>query len=88
VSVPINLSFIVIDNCSEVIELKVAKEELDGRKIRDLGLPNGSIIAVIYRNAEVIIGTGETIIRKDDILTIMTKTNVVKDVMAVMKEKF
>jgi len=71
---------------AEVLELKMNNEELDGRKIRDLGLPNGSIVGIIYRNGEVIIGTGETIVRKGDILTLITKTDVVKDVLTILKD--
>jgi trk system potassium uptake protein TrkA len=71
---------------AEVLELKVNNEELDGRKIRDLGLPSGCIVGVIYRNGEVIIGTGDTIVRQGDILTMITKTEVVKEVLAILKD--
>lgn len=70
---------------AEVIELKLGNEELDGKKVEDAGLPKGSIIAVIYRNGEVLICEDETIIRKDDILTVITKTEVVKDVLTILK---
>ncbi|MFH1722165.1 MAG: NAD-binding protein [Candidatus Altiarchaeota archaeon] len=70
---------------AEVIELKLGNTELDGKKIKDLGLPTGCILAVIYRNGEVIICEGNTIIRKDDILTVVTKTDIVKDVLIILK---
>lgn len=71
---------------AEVLELKVDKDSLDGRKIKDLGLPSGSIVGVIFRNGEVIIGDGGTIVRKGDVLTIITKTDVVTDVLTILKE--
>ena len=71
---------------AEVLELKLNNEDLDGRKIRDLGLPSGCIVGLIYRNAEVIIGDGDTIVRKGDILTIITKTDVITDVLSILKE--
>lgn len=76
----------IANGLAEVLELRVSKDEQDGKKIKDLGLPAGSIVAVVYRNGEVIVGTGDTIVKKEDTLTIITKTDVVKDVMAVMKE--
>lgn len=71
---------------AELIELKVTKEELDGRKIRDIGLPSGAIIGMIYRHGEVLIGTGDTIIKKGDVLTLITKTDVVRDVMTILRD--
>lgn len=71
---------------AEVLELKMNNEELDGRKIKDLGLPSECIVAVIYRNGEVIIGAGDTIVRKGDVLTIITKTDVVTDVLTILKD--
>ncbi|MFC2154168.1 potassium channel family protein [Candidatus Altiarchaeota archaeon] len=70
---------------AEVIELRLGNQELDGKKIKDAGLPEGCIVAVIYRQGEVIICNDDTIIRKDDILTVITKTDVVKDVLTILK---
>jgi len=69
---------------AEVIELKIKGGDLDGRKIRDIGLPSGCIVGLVYRNGEIIIGTGDTKVKKEDVLTIITKTDVVKDVLAIL----
>jgi len=71
---------------AEVIELRVKKDELDGKKLRDLGLPSDAIVGVISRGGEVIIGTGDTIVKKEDTLTIITKTDVVKDVLTILSD--
>jgi trk system potassium uptake protein TrkA len=75
----------IANGLGEVIELRVSNEALDGKRIKDIGLPQGSIIAVIYRNGEIIIGTGNTILKQNDILTIIAKTDVMKDVMNIFK---
>ena len=70
---------------AEVIEIKLTNEKLDGKKIKDSGLPYGSVIGVVYRNGEVIIGTDETILKLGDVLTIITKTEVIQDVTTILK---
>ncbi|MFH1834960.1 MAG: NAD-binding protein [Methanobacteriota archaeon] len=71
---------------AEVLEIKMNNEDLDGRKVKDLGLPSGCVVGLVYKNGEVIIGDGDAIVRKGDILTIITKTDVVNDVLAILKE--
>lgn len=70
---------------AELFEVRLTNDDLNGRKIRDIGLPSGTIIAVAYRHGEVIICTGDTIIKKDDVLTVITMTDVVKDVLNILK---
>lgn len=70
---------------AEVIEIKLTNEKLDGKKIKDIGLPFGALIGVVYRNGEVIIGTDETIVRVSDVLTVITKTEVIQDVTTILK---
>lgn len=75
----------IANGLAEVIELKVSNEALNEKRIKDIGLPKGSIIAVIYRHNEIIIGAGNTVLKLNDVLTIITKTDVVKDVMTIFK---
>jgi len=70
---------------AEVIEVKMSNEKLNGLKVKDLGLPQGSVVGAIYRNGEVIISTQDTIVRYDDTLTLVTKTEVIKDVMTILR---
>jgi trk system potassium uptake protein TrkA len=70
---------------AEVIEIKLTNEKLDGKKIKDIGLPYGALIGVVYRKGEVIICTDETILKKEDILTVITKTEVIQDVTTILK---
>jgi len=70
---------------AEVIEIKLTNEKLDGKKVRDIGLPYGALIGVVYRNGEVIIGTDDTILKRDDILTVITKSDVIQDVTTILK---
>ncbi len=76
----------IAEGKAEVLELKVSNEKLNGKKIKDLELPKGAIVAVIYRNGEALIATPDEKIYADDVLTVITMTDVVKDVAALMKE--
>jgi trk system potassium uptake protein TrkA len=70
---------------AEVVEIKLTNEKLDGKKIKDIGLPYGALIGIVYRNGEVIIVTDDTILKKDDILTVITKTDIIQDITTILK---
>jgi len=70
---------------AEVVELKLTNEKLDGKKIKDIGLPFGALIGVVYRKGEVIIADDNTILKNDDVLTVITKTDVIQDVTTILK---
>lgn len=71
---------------AEILEVRVSKDEHDNMKIKDIGLPSGSVVGAVYRDGEVLIGSEDTKVRKGDLLTIVTKTDVVKDVLTILKE--
>ncbi len=70
---------------AEIIELEFQNENLDGRMIKDIDLPSGAIIGAISRNGEIIIASPKEIIRKNDVLTVISKTDVSKDVITILK---
>jgi trk system potassium uptake protein len=70
---------------AEVVEIKLSNDKLDGRKVKDVGLPYGALIGVVYRKGEVIIAADDTILKKDDILTVITKTDVIQDVTTILR---
>lgn len=70
---------------AEILEVRISNEKLDGRKIRDMGLPHGAIIGLITRNGDVLIGSPDEIVKKNDLLTIVTKTETAKDVVTMLK---
>ena len=72
---------------AEIIELEFRNENLDGRMVKDIDLPSGSIIGSISRNGEIIIAKPSEIVKKNDILTVMTKTDVSDDVVTVLRGK-
>lgn len=71
---------------AEIIEAELTNPELDGRKIKDIELPKGALIAAISRDGELIIASPNEIVRKGDILLLVTKTEVSKDAITVLKE--
>jgi amino acid transporter/mannitol/fructose-specific phosphotransferase system IIA component (Ntr-type) len=45
-----------------------------GAEIRDLGLPDGTLVAMVRRDAEMIIPDGDTVLRDGDRLTVLGKS--------------
>lgn len=70
---------------AEIIELTMSNENLDGLKIIDLQLPKDAIIGLIKRNGDIIIGSPDEIVRLNDLLTVIVKTEVAKDVVNILK---
>jgi trk system potassium uptake protein len=70
---------------AEVVEIRLTNERLDGKKVKDVGLPFGALIGVVYRKGEVVIANDETILKKEDVLTVITKTDVIQDVTTILK---
>lgn len=68
----------------EIIEIEFQNEKLDNRMIKDIDLPSGAIIGAISRNGELIIASPNEIVRKNDILTVITKTEVSRDVTTIL----
>lgn len=72
---------------AEIVEIKMSNEELDGKKIKDVDMPADSMICLISRNGEVIIASPDEILKKNDLLTVVTKTEASKDVSTILKGK-
>jgi len=72
---------------AEIVEIKLSNEELDGKKIKDVDIPAGSMICLISRNGDVMIASPEEILKKNDLLTVVTKTETSKDISTILKGK-
>ena len=73
---------------ADIIEITIPEDALVvGRQIREIGMPEGSTIAAIHRDGELIIPRGSTVLRAGDRLTILAKTGVVEKVAHLIKEK-
>jgi len=70
---------------AEIVELTLTNEKLDGRRISDVNLPSGALIGLINRNGDVIVGAGNEILRLNDLLTVVTKTEAAKDAISLLK---
>ena len=70
---------------AEILEIKLTNESLDGRKIKDANLPNDTIIGVISREGNVMIGNPEVILRKGDLITVIAKTEASKNIITLLK---
>ncbi|WP_202318748.1 Trk system potassium transporter TrkA [Archaeoglobus neptunius] len=64
----------------EMIELQVMKNsKADGRAVKDLHLPPNVVITSVYRNGEVVIPRGDTVLKAGDRIAIVGRT---KDIEA------
>jgi trk system potassium uptake protein TrkA len=73
---------------ADIIEITIPEDALVvGKEIREIGMPEGSTIAAIHRNGELIIPRGSTVLKAGDKLTILAKVSVVEKVANLIKEK-
>lgn len=70
---------------AEILEISVSNEKLFGKKIKDIGLPTGATIGMVMRNGDIIVKPDEEILRKNDILTVIAKTGVSKEVFKILR---
>lgn len=70
---------------AEILEVSVSNEKLFGKKIKDIRLPAGATISMIMRDGDVIVKPDEEILRKNDILTVIAKTGVSKEIIKIFK---
>ncbi len=68
---------------AEILEVS-ADKKLDNKKIKDIELPPGAMIGLIYRKGEVMIASPDELIKKDDLLILLTKSDVAKDVSTML----
>ncbi|MFW6375728.1 MAG: NAD-binding protein [Thermoplasmatota archaeon] len=73
---------------AELLEITVKDNSpITHKKIKNAGLPKGVIIADIMRGDRSIIPDGETILKPDDIVTMLVRMNVVNEVKKLFDEK-
>lgn len=69
------------DGQAEVIELDtIPGSKAVDRPLRDVGFPEGAIVAAIVRNGQMVIPDGNSIIRAGDVVVVLTKSEVVPKV--------
>ena len=70
---------------AEILELTFTNGKLDGKKISEANLPENAIISMINRNGEVIICSKDAVLKLNDLLTLVIKTEAVKDAVKILK---
>ncbi|HEX6884599.1 MAG TPA: TrkA C-terminal domain-containing protein, partial [Planctomycetota bacterium] len=64
---------VIADGRAEVLELEAHyKDGKPERKVRNLGLPRGTVVGATVRDGEVVIPGGETVIRDGDQVILFT----------------
>jgi APA family basic amino acid/polyamine antiporter len=56
--------------------------DLVGQRLRDLELPSGTLVAMIRRDEEVVIPTGDTVMVIDDRLTVLGRPEGISELRA------
>lgn len=72
----------------DIIEVVIPEGALvAGMSLKDVGMPEGSTIAAIYRDGELVIPRGSTILQAGDRLIILAKNKVVERVVELITRK-
>lgn len=69
----------------DIVEIRVSNRKIFGKAIKEIHLPEDSLIVMIRRNNESIIAHPETALQDGDYVTIMGKLGAVKDAANMMK---
>ena len=73
---------------AQLLEFKVTQESpISNKKIKHAGLPKGVIIVDIMRGENSVIPDGNTQIKPDDIVTVLSRTGTVKQVRKLFEKK-
>ena len=68
----------------DILEVALRNPALDGRRLRELGLPPHVLVLAIHRNGEYIIPRGDTRVRVGDVLTVLGTLEELDRVMATL----
>ncbi|NCN69140.1 MAG: hypothetical protein COV98_00805 [Candidatus Altarchaeum sp. CG12_big_fil_rev_8_21_14_0_65_33_22] len=64
----------------ELMEVSLP-DGMAGKKVLDLGMPEDTRVACIYRKGDIVIAHGNTVLEKGDVLVIVAKVKVVKELL-------
>jgi NhaP-type Na+/H+ or K+/H+ antiporter len=82
---PVLFSVCEVSGEGDIVEVRVDNSKIFGKVIKDIHLPDDSLIVMIRRKNESIIAHPETTLQDGDFVTIMGKLNAVKDAANMMK---
>jgi trk system potassium uptake protein TrkA len=75
------LNVALLESGAEMIELRVPETcRVAGRPLSGVGFPSGAIVGALLRNGDVIIPTGEEVLRSGDDAVVFTVEDAVEDV--------
>lgn len=69
----------------DVIETNVTSDDVTGKEIIDLELPDGCIIALIQRDGEQFVPKHDVVLKKDDRVTLMGRAEDVKEAVGILR---
>lgn len=82
---PVLFSVCEVSGEGDIVEVRACNKKIFGKAIKDIHLPEDSLIVMIRRKNDSIIAHPETILQDGDYVTIMGKLGAVKDAANMMK---
>ncbi|MBU4075838.1 MAG: NAD-binding protein, partial [Euryarchaeota archaeon] len=82
---PVLFSVCEVSGEGDIVEIRVNNKKIFGKAIKEIHLPEDSLIVMIRRKNDSIIAHPETILQDGDYVTIMGKLGAVKDAANIMK---
>lgn len=86
IALPGTTSVLVSGTITRAVEVEVSENsKAKDEKIKDLSVPAGCVIAVIYRKGKLIIPHGDTVIKTGDVVALIGEENALRKLVAVMR---
>ncbi len=72
IALPGTTSVLISSTITRAVEVEISeKSEVKDRKISELSIPSGCVIAVIYRKGKLIVPHGDTVLKAEDIAALI-----------------
>lgn len=82
---PVLFGMCEVSGEGDIVEVKVSNKKVIGKAIKDISLPEESLIVMIRREKKSLIAHPETIIREGDYVTIIGKLRAVQEAVNIIK---
>jgi len=86
IALPGTTSVLVSGTITRAVEVEVSeKSKASGKKIVNLSIPSGCVVAAIYRKGKLIIPHGDTVLKAGDVVALIGEENAIRKLVGILR---